>query len=262
MAIQRKNRRMMGKTYIAMAGCIVLVAVLVVLAISGRALAKKPGSGGPDGETQDIPICVTVIDTVAIASDGEPLYCDSKKEHIGAIIGRSAGSFHLDTNTNNSDGGRTMNLTFGQPVDGGQADEGPNPLFPIPGQVTPITFRIRTARPRVADFGGRGYVDLRAMEVGDSNDVAARIGLVVTNEQNEYLLQYRSTAFSENDPENWPSKLDDTDLLIVTRTSATTWTIESGAGAKAHLSRRLGWNEIHDVGIFDMPISLEIELQQ
>ena len=99
------------------------------------------------------------------------------------------------------------------------------------------------------------------MEVGDPNLVAARIELIVTNEQNSYILQYRSTAWSENDSENWPPKLDDTDFLTVTRTSASTWTIESGASAKAHLSRRLGWNAIHDVGIFDMPISLEIELQ-
>jgi hypothetical protein len=154
-----------------------------------------------------------------------------------------------------------MNLTFDQPVGGGPADEGPDPLFDIPGSVTPITFLIKTARDRVSDFGGRGYVDLRTMEENDPQPIAARIELIVTNQQNSYILQYRSTAWSENDPETWPTKLDDTDFLTVIRTSPTTWTIESGTSAKAHLSRRLGWNETHDVGIFDMPISLEIELQ-
>lgn len=277
MATQGNNRKMKVRACtIAMASCFV-VSVVIVLSISATAGAKKPGSGGPGGDTQDIPICVTVNDTVAIASDGDPLYCHSKKEHVGAIIGRSVGSFHLDTNTNNASGGRTMNLTFGQPVDGGPADEGPDPLFSIPGSVAPVAVKMKTARSRVADFGGRGYEDLRTM--GDTNNdgvldageeallpvcdlIAARITLIVTNEQHEYLLQYRSTAWSENDPEAWPPKLNETDFLIVTRTSAATWTVESGPSAKAHLSRRLGWNATHDVGVFDMPISLEIELQQ
>lgn len=266
MATQRKNRRMKGKTYIATAGCIVLVGVLIVLVISNHVLAKKPGSGGSGGPTEKWTGCVTVDESsgYAVVTDGYPNgdpYCDSKSEHIIAGISRDEGRFVLDTNTNNSGSGRTMTFTFDNPVDGQQADEGSDPLFNIQDPVTPIAVRMKTARSLVAEYGGRGYVDLRAMEEGDQEFITAQIELIVTDEQHAYILHYRSDSFSENDPDNFYPGYADTDFLTVTRTSSTMWTIQSSGSAKAMLQRRLGWGEIHDVGIFDVPIKLEIELQ-
>jgi hypothetical protein len=153
-------------------------------------------------------------------------------------------------------------------------DPGPDPLFTIPGSVTPIGVNMRSARDRVGE--GNGYVDLRLM--GDANrdgvldaseeaalpsdpaPLALRVELIVTDEQYSYILQYRSTAFSPDD-ENFDPSLVDTDLLAVTRVSATQWTIENQNGARALLTRRLGWNEQHEIGIFEVPISLTITQQ-
>ena len=171
-----------------------------------------------------------------------------------------------------------MTFTFGNPVDRPLADEGPDPLFPIPGSVTPISVSMGSARALVGE--GNGYVDLRLM--GDTNGdgvldaseeaalpsepepLALQVELTVTDEQHAYILHYCSTSFPPGD-ENLNPKLDPTlgytSLLTVTRVSATEWTIESQNGARALLIRRLGWNEQQEIGIFEMPISLTITLQ-
>ena len=89
MATKSKNQKKNVELFLTIVtSCMVVATIWVILAGSQIALAKKPGSGGPGGETQDIPVCVTVANTDAIASDGDPLYCHSKKKHVGAIIGK------------------------------------------------------------------------------------------------------------------------------------------------------------------------------
>lgn len=114
----------------------------------------------------------------------------------------------------------------------------------------------------MGDTNGDGVLDEGEEDaLPVSHDLAVKIVLIVTDEKNAYALRYRSNLWSPDDTEHYNPKLNDTDLLIVTRDSATCWTIESGASAKALLSRGLGWNDGQEIGIFEVPISLTIEAQ-
>ena len=89
-----------------------LPALMIVIGQLAAVAAPPPGKGkGGDG-SQDIPICVTVDHTTDIKPDGGGDYCDSKKDNIGAIVGRNGGQFSLETNTNLSATGSSMVFFF------------------------------------------------------------------------------------------------------------------------------------------------------
>ena len=262
--MSKKNENKRARIYLVVAATfIVLAGLWAVLATPETALAKKPGNGGPDGKTQDIPVRVVIDDLSGqgVLSDGGGAYIDSKKNHISTFVGRNAGQFILNTNTNNAEGGRTM--TFNFPLDGS------DPGFPdIDGDnnsytVTPVAVEIYTARASVgADFG---YVDLRAMKISDSESLALRIRLIVTDAQSSWTLNYRDVLWGGLEPgdDYYDENMDETDYVKVTRLEDTTdgkkmWTIDTNTGTMAYLRRSEQWGPAIPVGIYSMPMSLTI----
>jgi hypothetical protein len=258
MLSKSKNERV-GICLIVFMACTVLAGVWAVLAVPETALAKKPGGGGADGATQDIAVSVVIDDQspAGVSSDGGGAYIDSKKDHVSAIVGRNQGQFLLATNTNNAEGGRTMELTLADRITDLNPPDAPEHLFDVMGTVTPIAVEIYTTRNSVE----QGYVDLRAMAVGESADLALRIRLIVTDIQNHYDLNYGDVLFNP-DSSHWDPHMDQTDLVTVTRTDDTagrkTWTIQTGGADHAYLRRVISFGGPIPVGIYAMPLSLTI----
>lgn len=261
MSTKRKNKRI-GVCLMAVTSCLIVAVLWAVLATPETALAKKPGSGGPSGETQDIPVSAVIDDqsNEGVSSDGGGAYVDKKKDHISAFVGRRAGQFILDTNTNNAEGGRTMKLNFSAVVD-------PLNREPLPpntgGVVTPITAAVYTARARVTEQ--YGYVDLRAMEIGESKPLALRIRLTITDAQSPWDLSYGDVLWgglSEGD-DHYDQHMAATNYVTVTRLADTAdgkkvWTIDTNAGTHAYLRRSEQWGPWIPVGVYSMPMSLTI----
>ncbi|MHC4593607.1 MAG: hypothetical protein ACYS19_01510 [Planctomycetota bacterium] len=280
----KKRNKKVGLCLIVVTASLVLAAIWVVLATPQLSLAdhrpghRGDGGKGPGGKehTQDIPVTVEIFDrSPGVSSDGggnpPGSYTDRKKDHISTFVGRNSGQFILNTNTNDSDGGRTLVLEFGKPIEELSGYYAPEHLFDLGangGTVTPVGAKISTARaPEVKT----GYVDLRAMGVGEIADIALRIRLVVTDIQNAYDLNYRDVAWDKDDPSHPNPNMDKTDYVTVERLDdedgKKQWRIESGQptadypdkGHRAYLCRIVNndYNWI-PVGIFDMPLSLTI----
>lgn len=260
MSTKRKNKRI-GVCLMAVTSCLIVAILWAVLATPETALAKKPGSGGPRGETQDIPVSAVIEDTEGVSSDGGGAYVDKKKDHISAFVGRRAGQFILDTNTNNAEGGRTMKLNFSEVVDPLDGE----PLPPnTDGVVTPITAAVYTARERVTEE--YGYVDLRAMEIDESKRLALRIGLTITDAQSPWNLNYGDVLWgglSAGD-DHYDEHMGDSNYVTVTRLADTAdgkkvWTIDTNADAHAaYLYRSEQGDSRIPVGVYSMPMSLTI----
>jgi hypothetical protein len=232
---------------------------------------KPPGGGGGD-KNQDIPVCVVVDDQTiepyaGVSSDvsqsGTNEYCDKKKDHISAFVGRTAGQFILNTNTNDNPTGRTMSLAFTERIVDLNPPGAPEHLFDITGTVMPIGVRIITGRgPNMS----QAYVDLRAMEIGDSAFVALEIRLIVTNIQNAYYLNYGDAMWNPDYIDKWDDNMYLSDLVIVTREAddedgKKVWTIQNNGADYAYL-RRIMDNDYRNwipVGIYSMPLSLTIK---
>jgi hypothetical protein len=258
MASKSKNERV-GIGLMVFLTCTVVTGVSAVLVLPLSALAKKPDGGGTGETTQDIPVRVVLDDPsgAGVSSDGGGAYIDSKKDHVSAIVGRNQGQFLLATNTNNADGERTMELTFADRITDLNPPDAPEHLFDVLGTVTPLAVEIYTARNNVE----QGYVDLRAMAVGESADLALRIRLIVTDIQNHYDLNCGDVLFNTDSPHRDPH-MDQADLVTVERTEDTagkkTWTIHTGVSDHAYLCRVISFSDPIPVGIYAMPLSLTI----
>lgn len=139
---------------------------------------NKGGGGGESGggDSQDLPVCVTINDNAIynVRSDGWGNYCDSNSNHVTAHIGRSAGQFRLNTNTNLGSGGRTMRFFFPPGTNTSVFGDVGTDVWPF--GFSPIGVDVRTARPQVTPDDG--YVDLRTLTRGQSAWIAVRISLV------------------------------------------------------------------------------------
>lgn len=252
-----------------------LVVVWMALAVccAARAGGKPPKDDGGKEREQDIPLSVVVHDPlegIGVWDDGDGAYVDNKKAHVLAVIGGRDGQFAVYTNTNEADGGRTLIFMFGDPIEDHEPEDAPPHLLQLPGPVAPLAVEIFSARPDVGAEGG--YVDLRAIGDTDGNGIldpseeenlpvsanlAVRLRLIVTDLKNHYCLNFGDILWPPTSPKYNPL-LNNTDLILVTRTSATTWTLETQGAERALLDRIVGgdWNNRIPVGIFAMPVKM------
>lgn len=172
-----------------------LPALMIVIGQLAAVAAPPPGKGkGGDG-SQDIPICVTVNDATDIISDGGGDYCDSKKDKIGAFVGRNAGQFYLETNTNLSATGSSMMFLF--PTGTVTQVFGSIGVDEYPAGFVPTNVWVVSARAQVGEENG--YVDLRTMSVGDTASIAIRIQMELDG-QNKVDLNYGDVLWAPGDP--------------------------------------------------------------
>jgi hypothetical protein len=143
-----------------------------------------------------IPICVTVNDVIGydITSDGGGDYCDSKKDKVDAFVGRAAGQFYLETNTNPAPSGSSMEFFF--PAETTTQVFGEIGVDTYPNGFVPTNVWVLSARAQVGE--GTGYVDLRTMEAGDVFDIAVRIQLELDG-QNKVNLHYGDVLWAPGD---------------------------------------------------------------
>lgn len=234
-----------------------LLAGLLVLLFVGLAASpasahhckgKHKGDPGcePDGdETQDTLVCVDFVDaTNAIQSDFLGPYCSNKQTKVYAHIGRQSGQFRLRTTTSIKkvpSSARKNFLTFGDCLE-------------VIDCNAPVTFPVMVFSP--TDFNTwRNTLDLREMAIFEQGTAPMRVIFTDDGTADGKLYWLNFGEYNPSDP-----IVCDGDEVLVTRTGAETWTIESSPldkGAcldEVEPKDRFSLSQSH----YDVPFYLEI----
>ena len=209
------------------------------------------GGGGGGGGGGFLSTCDTFRDDQAdgVSSDGQGdlagnsdpgEFCDSERR-VSVVIGETNGGHHLDTEKS----GRELDLDFSH-----CAEEPCTQLENFDGSSEAV-LSIENGE----DVGGVHLLEDLA-NPGDN----ALVGLVIgfdTGRKNHVRLSYGRDSTVVACP-------DAGDPVLVTRVSATSWTLESGASDRACLSevQDNDWNNPVAHGYFYMPFLLTVRIEE
>jgi hypothetical protein len=113
----------------------------------------------------------------------------------------------------------------------------------------------------MGDTDGNGVLDPEeeaALGTGSvTANLAVRVRFIVTDLKNHYCLNFGDILWPPTSPK-YNMLLDGTNLILVTRTSATTWTLETQGLERGLLDRIVdgSWNSPIPAGIFAMPLKM------